>query len=284
MSEANPDDHNHSTHEVIPVAVISFLSLLWTIYILTRVSKRLTMLPHSQTLVLMVFQIVFVLGKIIHYSVEVNNLSMRGLKLPLYLIQSIGNYGARINTALIRISLYMITRFNYSNFVTKSKRYLQAIGITIPIVLSAIVIAIKHGAVYDHYKANDPNFGFKEEPIVVLTVLTICTLVTLMTVIIAQREHKKSKLQVDNKKQDDVSKRSNNTEGNSLAPIVESSIQVNEPRCQWRGNEMVCQLGLFSTYMHECQILRHTLLLAGLSISMILCKLNYFKFSTSQIF
>ena len=238
----------------------------------TRVCKRFRILPHSQTFTLMVFQVFADLGGTIYYAFESYNVSLTWSKYILYLIRSIGNYGARINTALIGLSFYMITNCE-SRLVFKAMPYLQTLGVITPIVLSGVVLAIKQENIYDHYIARDPNFGFKEEPIVALTILVICVLITIISIIKAQRQYRKSKL-VKNKEQDDLSNR-NTTAKLHFIPIPDAILQVNFSKYEWKENKMRCRgkAGLFyNSWNHDCQILRHTLLLIGLSVSMLIGK------------
>ena len=159
--------------------VASLTTLLWTIFVLTRTSKRLRMLPHSQTFILMIFQVFADVGGTIYCALDSYNVSLTEAKYPLYLIRSMGNYGARFNTALIGISLYMITHWN-SDLVFKVIPYLQIVGMITPMVFSVVILAIKQDDILDHYIARDPDFGFKDETIVALTVLVICVLITMI--------------------------------------------------------------------------------------------------------
>ena len=248
--------------------LVSLIALLWTLFVFTRASKRFRILPHSQTFILMVFQLFADVGGTTSYAFDNYNISLKWSKYILYLIRSIGNYGTRINTALIGLSLFMITNCN-SQFVFKSTVYIQTMGVLTPIVFSAIVLAVKQDDIYDHYIA---SIGFKEEPIVALTVLVLCVLITMISIIIAQRQYKKSKL-CENKEQAEFSHR-NTTKKLHFLPIPEEILHVNFTRYEWKENKLIYRgkAGLFHLYNHDCQILRHTLLLICLLVSMFIGK------------
>ena len=279
MSKVSVEDYEEPSQGVlIGLRVTSIFVLLWTFFVLTRISQRLRMLPHSQTLILMAFLFISDVGGIVYSTFRSYNVSLIEARYPLYWIRCIGDYGTRINTALIATSLLIITFCKY-NTISKATKYLQIFGVISPIVLASLILAIKRDGIYDHYRVLDSNFSFKEEPIVTLLILILCALITIISLIKAQRENKKMKADANSQiSQEDVE--DNHVPSKKelrMSKAPKSCYMLAEPtedRCEWKDGEIIChrKVGIIDTYNHNCQMLRHTLLLVFLLISMMIGK------------
>ena len=189
---SDADIHAISQRVLVGLRFASLFAVLCSIFVLTTVLQRLRMLPHSQTLILMIFIALSDVGGIAYHLLKINNVPLEGARYPLYLIQSIGNYGTMINTALIGLSLLVISKYEFEG-VSKSVRRLQVVGVITPILLSLVILGIVRNRIYDNYSIIDSRSGFEGQAIADIVVLLICILPTIVSLVRSQSDKKRQK-------------------------------------------------------------------------------------------
>ena len=266
-SEANT--YAISQEVLLGLRFASLLVVFCSIFVLTRVSQRLRMLPHSQTLILMIFIALSDVGGIAYHFLQINNVLFEEARYPLYLIRSIGNYGTKINTALIGLSLLVISYCEF-DVVSKSVRRLQVVGIITPILLSSLILSIVRDGIYDRSRIVDSLFWFQGQEIADLVIVVICLLPTVVSLVKAQRDNERRKsFMRKNPKNQDPTNEDTVSGSNQTSP---KGVSLSE-RCEMNEDgKMICyrKVGLGDTYEHNCQMLRHFLMLVYLSISMVI--------------
>ena len=266
---SDADIHAISQRVLVGLRFASLFAVLCSIFVLRRVSQRLRMLPHSQTLILMIFIAISDVGGIAYHFLQINNVPLEGARYPLYLVQSIGNYGTGINTALIGLSLILISKYEFE-VVSKSVRRLQVVGVITPILLSSLILGIVRNDIYDNYRVIDSRSGFEGQAIADIVILATCLLPTIVSLVKAQRDKKRKKsfLRHNPKNQDPKNENTVST-FNQTSP---KGVSLNETCEMNEDGDIICyqKIGLADTYQHNCQMLRHTLMLIYLSISMVI--------------
>ena len=133
-----------------------------------------------------------------------------------------------------------------------------------------VILSIVRDGIYNQYKIIDSLFGFQGQAIADIAILSICLLPTIVSLVKSQRDHNRRKsLIAKNPKSHDL--KSEDTVTALKEPSL-NGVSLSE-RCEMNEDgEMICyrNVGLAETYEHNCQMLRHTLMLVYLSISMVI--------------
>ena len=198
-----------------------------------------------------------------------------------------GVYASRINSAIIALSLLLLTK-GKAQIVSKLQPFLLAFGVFSPALLVGIVFAISP-KIKQVNGSKSVNFQFgKPQAAVSLIVLTISLSVIILSMILSQRRYKKKKLSILSNSSVQSSHVTTSTE-NAL-----NNTTINKTRKEY-SDEMLRSVGLNVTedsngedeYCNwkntkektknerDCQMLRHTVLLIFTSISMAVGKENY---------
>ena len=194
-------------------------------------------------------------------------------KYVMYLMLIMGQYGTCINTALLGVALYMITSHT-TKFVLNISIYLNLAGAILPFLVCGIILTIQRDEIFKDGIGSYPVFSFEYEYYVVIGLLSICTLVTLVSLIITQRQYKKSRVF----KGEPINEETNiSSEMEAkLAKILPEMDIKNCNECQWDNKEIVCRFKASKSlhiYNHNCQIIRHSVLLINLTFCMLAGKL-----------
>ena len=118
---------------------ISLVAILWTIFIIIYSSnnKKWRYMPHTQTLQLLVFQGLQVLGPILYRLLDFST-TMWTRYLQLFFL-SVGTYGSRINGGIIAVLLLLLTK-GKARLVSTYQLGFLACGSVIPIIVTLILI------------------------------------------------------------------------------------------------------------------------------------------------
>ena len=252
---------------IVGIGTLSFVGIIWTLFVLTRLSKKSRMLPHSQTIILIFFMLIFAIGGAIYYLFRLYQVPLTVARYPLYFIRSTGYYGTRINTTLVAVGILVTTR--YKATINKSMKRLRITGIVLPILLSSLILAIKQNDIYDNYEALSPYLWFREEPIIAGVILSVCVISTTVSLILATRKEEQIKsegntesenLHIPNSiEEGDISK---DTGVTTNKIIKDTKVPANEN---------------VENDRHHVQMLRHTSLLVYLIASMVIGKSSNIK-------
>ena len=240
-------------------------------------------MPHSQTLLLLIAQGVACCGSIMYYTLDFSSIWTQYLQFTLLLT---GVYGSRINSAIIALTLLLLTK-GKAKLVSKLQPYLLILGIFCPAffvgILFAISPSIKH---FNGSKSINFKFG-NSQAIVSLTVLTVSFLTIMLSMILSQRRYKKKKLSEMSKASvvsqnisaennsalnhvPELSKKYSEEMLKSVGINVNSNINLEEEECcNWKNS------GEKKRGERDCQMLRHTVLLIYSAISMIVGKKGF---------
>jgi hypothetical protein len=269
---------------VLGISIASLVGVLWTIFIFIRTPNRLRYLPHSQTLILFIFQAMASTGGLLDVVVEQPVIDETWYKYLFYLIIMVGQYGTIINTALLAVAIYMITSCN-TKFVLKISFLLNLVGITAPCILCGIILAVKRQEIFKDGIRDFPIFSFDDEYYITIALLILCSLTTMVSMIISERKYKKNRASIDEIQDHLTQKKSEMDEKLArILPEMEESWKNPENladcnACGWENKEIVCRfkVGSYHLYHHTCQIIRHTVLLICLTFCMLVGKLlkNY---------
>ena len=245
-------------------------------------SKRWKYMPHSQTLLLLFAQGIACIGSIMYYTLDFSSIWTQYLQFTLLLT---GVYGSRINSAIIALTLLLLTK-GKAKLVSKLQPYLLILGIFCPAffvgVLFAVSPSIKH---FNGSKSINFKFG-ETQAIVSLTVLIVSFLTIMLSMIFAQRKYKKKKLSELSKSSiipqniaqngnavisvvpvTDLSKKYSDEMLQSVGIDVNSNNNLDEEECcNWKNPREK------KRNEKDCQMLRHTVLLIYSAVSMIVGK------------
>lgn len=239
-------------------------------------------MPHSQTLLLLVAQGIACCGSIMYYTLDFSSIWTQYLQFTLLLT---GVYGSRINSAIIALTLLLLTK-GKAKLVSKLQPYLLILGIFFPVFFVGILFAVSPSI--KHFNGSKSvNFKFGEpQAIVSLTVLTMSFLIIMLSMIISQRRYKKKKLS-ELSKSSIVPQKTSQTQNSvlSVVPVTDLSkkysdemlksvgIDLNtnnnideEECCNWKNTREK------KRSERDCQMLRHTVLLIYSAVSMIVGK------------
>ena len=258
---------------IVGIGTLSFVGIIWTLFVLTRLSKKSRMLPHSQTIIMIFFMLIFAIGGAIYYLFRLYQVPLTVARYPLYFIRSTGYYGTRINTTLVAVGILVTTR--YKATINKSMKRLRITGIVLPILLSSLILAIKQNDIYDNYEALSPYLWFREEPIIAGVILSVCVISTTVSLILATRKEEQIKsegntesenLHIPNSiEEGDISK---DTGVTTNKIIKDTKVPANEN---------------VENDRHHVQMLRHTSLLVYLIASMVIGKSSNIKIKTRTL-
>ena len=258
---------------VYGLSIASLAGVLWTIVNFLRSLNRVRYLPHSQTLILFMFQMVASIGGLLYSCVDEANpvIEEPWYRYLMYFVYMVGQYGTCINTALLGIALYLITSHS-TKFVLKVSFYLNIIGLIIPCLLCGLILAIKKDDIFVDGIGSYPVFSFDEEYYIVIVLLTTSTLITIVCLIITQRQYKKNRACREITLDEQAQKKSE-MEAKIAKILPEMDVQ-NCNECDWKNKEIVCRFKVGSwLYNHNCQIIRHTVLQICLTFCMLVGKL-----------
>ena len=268
---------------VYGLSIASLVGVVWTIINFFRNLNRIRYLPHSQTLILLLFQMVASIGGLLYSCVDKSNqvTEEAWYRYLLYLVYMVGQYGTCINTALLGIALYMITSHD-TKFVLKISVYLNIVGVVVPCILCGVILAVKNDEIFKDGIGSYPVFSFDDEYYIVIALLTTSILITMVCLIITQRQYKKNRACREISLDEHAQKK---TEMDAkLAKILpEMDIQsCNE--CDWKNKEIVCRFKVGSwVFNHNCQIIRHTVLQICLTFCMLVGKFFYIFRAVSML-
>ena len=117
------------------LSIASLIGIIWTVFIFITNPKRIRYLPHRQTLILIAMQGLSSIGGILYTFVCKCKIDQSDwYKYLFYFIQMVGDYGTCTNTALVGVSLYLITSY-HSKWVLKVNMYLNILGVIIPFLI-----------------------------------------------------------------------------------------------------------------------------------------------------
>ena len=266
-------EYEASLHSLVyGLSIASLVGVVWTIINFVRNPNRIHYLPHSQTLILLVFQMIASIGGLLYSCVEGSNpiIDETWYKCIFYLVYMVGQYGTCINTALLGVALYMITSCN-TKFVMKISIYLNFVGVISPCLLCGIILAVKNDEIFKDGIDSYPVFSFDGEHYIVSVLLAICVLTTIICLIITQRQYKKNRAGRDVSLEEDAQKKSEMEA--KLAKIL-PEMDINDCNvCDWKNKEIMCRFKVGSwLYNHNCQIIRHTVLQICLTFCMLIGK------------
>ena len=268
-------EYEESLHNLVyGLSIASLVGVVWTILNFVRTPNRIRYLPHSQTLILLVFQMVASIGGLLYSCVEESNaiLDETWYKCFFYFVYMAGQYGTCINTALLGVALYMITSCN-TKFVIKISIYLNVVGVISPCLLCGTILAIKNDDIFKEGIGSYPVFSFEGERYIVIVLLAISILITIVCLIITQRQYKKNRACRDVSLDEHIQKKSEMEA--KLAKILPEMDTKNCNECDWKNKEIVCRFKVGSwLYNHNCQIIRHTVLQICLTFCMLVGKLR----------
>ena len=264
------------------ICIISLVAIIWTVFIMLYTSKRWRFMPHSQTLLLLIAQGFACCGSIMYYTLDFSSIWTQYLQFTLLLT---GIYGSRINSAIIALTLLLLTK-GKAKLVSTLQPYLLILGIFCPAFFVGILFAISPSI--KHFNGSKSiNFKFGErQAIVSLTVLTVSFLTIMLSMIFSQRRYKKKKLSEMSKSSvicqtisadnnsalssvpvTELSKKYSDELLKSVGINVNSNINLEEEECcNWKNS------GEKKKGEKDCQMLRHTVLLIYSAISMIVGK------------
>ena len=257
---------------VYGLSIASLVGVIWTILNFLRSFNRIRHLPHSQTLILLVFQMIASIGGLLYSCVDESNpiIDEAWYKYLFYFVYMAGQYGTCVNTALLGIALYLITSHS-AKFVLRISFYLNILGVVIPILICGVILAVKNEKIFENGIPSYPVFSFDGEQYIVIVLLTISSLITIICLIITQRQYKKNRACRDESLDEEVQKKSEMEA--KLAKILPEMDINNCNECDWKNKEIVCRFKVGSwMYNHNCQIIRHTVLQICLTFCMLVGK------------
>ena len=166
------------------MSIASLVAVVWLFFFLVYKLKQFRHMPHSQTVVLLVFLVLDNIGRILSINYNDYSLSNNWYKYALYFAQSAGYYGSRINAAFVGLSLYFVMHCD-AQLILKYTSCLTIAGFVIPLLLTASIMGIEQEHILNKTNAyaNAGNFDCEEEPIVALSVLVLCLFITLVSLI-----------------------------------------------------------------------------------------------------
>ena len=197
-----------------------------------------------------------------------------------------GVYASRINAAIIAVILTLLTKGKV-HIVTKLQPLLLAVGVIVPAVLVGIVVAISPKIKEVGGAEANQNFQFgKPQTIMSLFVLIVSLSIIILSLITSQRKYKKKKLSVLSNASTQLSMVSSD----GTAHQTTDSMSVVNVR-QTYSDELLRSVGLTpgkeleeeeccnwkntrekKKDERDCQMLRHTVLLIFIAISMLVGK------------
>ena len=188
-----------------------------------------------------------------------------------YFIHMVGEYGACINTALIGVSLCVITKC-HSNWLLRINFYLNLAGLVTPLAICGVVVAVKYDEMFIDGIIFYPFLSFKHEYYVLMSILAVCTLTTIVSMIVSQRQYKKYKLEKANISDWIRLKQLANAKRGAMSEIQFPNLDNSENNMYvWDDNKIVCRVATenHDQYKYSCQVMRHTICLICLTFSMI---------------
>ena len=268
------------------ICIISLVAIIWTIFIMLYTSKRWKYMPHAQTLLLLMAQGTACFGSILYYHLDFSSSWTQYVQFTLLLT---GVYASRINSAIIALNLLLLSK-GKSKLVSKLQPYSLILGICLPIFFVGILFALSPNI--KHFNENKSiNFKFGEsQAIVSLSVLTISFLIIMLFMILSQRGYKKKKMSVLSKSSVLSSNSTHTSTENAVDSTTISEVRQkysdeilrsvglcpednnlgdNEECCNWKNTKEK------KKHERDCQMLRHTVLLIYIAISMVVGKKNY---------
>ena len=231
-------------------------------------SKRWQFLPHSQTLLLLVAQGTACCGSLFYNTLDSSRLWTQYLQ---FVILMTGVYGSRINSAIIAVILLLLAK-GKKTLVDKLQPYLLIFGLFSPLFFICILFFVcpsikpSIGTTFHRFE-----FG-KPQVIVSLSVLIISFLVIMSSMILLQRSNKKKKLEAATETVTASGLRKNYSDtmlrsvGMSL--VVDHNLDEKEC-CTWKNTRVK------NKHDRDCQMLRHTVLLIYIAISMVVGRLIF---------
>ena len=254
------------------MSIASLTGVLWTMFIFGRNWKRNRYLPHSQTLILLVFEMLSSIGQLLYTSIDETDtvFDQTWYQCIFYLTSMVGQYGTCINTALLALSLYSITSFS-TQLVLKIRWYLNILGFILPFILGGTILSVGSGDIFD--TSSHSIFYFEKELYVVIAVLGLCIFITIVSMIITQRKYKKNRAIKDEMLgEEEKYQNKNNPDLQAKLKKVLPEMDSTECNvCEWDNKEIICRfkVGSYHLYNHNCQIVRHTVLLICLTFCML---------------
>ena len=251
-------------------------------------------MPHSQTLLLLLSQSCACVGAIMYHTLDFSHVWTQCLQFILLLC---GVYASRINSAIIAIILVLLAK-GKSQLVSRLQPYLLAIGVIAPACFVGIVFAATPELQQVNGGKADPNFQLGQtQAIVSLAVLNMSLFLVMLSMILSQRKYKKEKLSyLSNISSNGSSGPSNSTTPTQLSPPMcgydtensndENNSKIAKPNNRY-SDEMLRSVGLTpgkdvaeedccnwkdssvkGKNERDCQMIRHTVLLLFIAISM----------------
>lgn len=184
IRDINPSDYiNELDNFLLDVSVLSLLGTLWVAVVLI-ISRRWRCSPHNVTLALVFSQACGCVGAIFWSLMSCTH----GWKLYLqFSFFAFGVYSARMNTALLSITLVLI-QIRPACWVKKIQKYFLAVGFLIPAVLVLVLLLVVPEETPAHGEKTDPNFQYgSTQAYVALVILIVSFIVTSICVIFSQR-------------------------------------------------------------------------------------------------
>ena len=276
IAAANLDMSEYKTahsHLVLVVSIASLVGVFWAIFVLIRKQNRY--LPHSQTLILFIFQILASTRRIIDVLVEEPVIIKSYYKYLFYFITMVGYYGTCINTALLGVAMYIITSLS-TKHILKISFILNLLGITAPCILCGTILAVKHQVTFKGGIGDFPTFESPDEYYIGIAFVILCSLATMVSMMISERQYRKNMSSKDEILDHLTPKKSEMDEKLSLLFSMDSkygSIDCNE--CGWERKQIVCsfKVGSYHLCHHNCQLVQHTFLILCLTFCMLVGKL-----------
>ena len=259
---------------LLSLCIISIICILWTFFIVIYSSKKWRYMPHSQTMMLLVFQALQCIGVLLYNSMD---FSMEWPRYIQVLVQIIGSYGSRINACVIALTVLMLTK-GKSRIVSKFQTSLLAFGSLSPIVIVVILIFGVPGEIHEANPAKehtDNTFGFSQ--IMTTATIYVVSLVIVISCLIISQMHYKRRQPEINKNGSKVGSRKIK-DGQSVLAVgkkVSDILGFNdalpegaalEDCCQWKDGRKR------SKNERDCQMVRHTVLLLYQAVLMFVGK------------
>ena len=275
----NPSD-NHKLLEssTYNISITSLTAIVWTIFIMLYTSRRWRYMPHSQTLLLLISQAIACAGAIMFHTLDFSEEWTQYLQ---FIILLTGVYASRINAAIIAVILTLLTKGKV-HIVTKLQPLLLAIGVIVPAILVGIVVAISPKIKQVGGAKANQNFQFgKYQTIISLIVLIVSLSIIILSMISSQRKYKKKKLSVLSNTSTQLTtvlsdgttqQTTDSTSAVNVRKMYSDELlrsvgltpgkELEEECCNWKNTREK------KKDERDCQMLRHTVLLIFIAISM----------------